>query len=101
MSEGDGANKVIGTNQSVKQFWRGVMEIFVTKAPQPTPPGVYGNREWTALKSHWSGEALSRDVKRFRKSLNQVYARNLSGCSEQDKVNIAVVLHRGVSDAPD
>jgi hypothetical protein len=43
MSEGDGANKVIGmTNQSVKQFWHGVMEIFVTKAPQPTPPGVYG-----------------------------------------------------------
>jgi hypothetical protein len=40
-------------------------------------------------------------VKWFHKSLNQVYARNLSGCSEQDKVNIAVVLHRGVSDAPD
>ena len=100
MSEGDGADKVIGTNQSVEQFWQGVMNIFITKAPQPTPPGIYGNREWTALKSHWS-EALSRDVKRFRKSLNRVYARNLSGCSDQDKINIAVVIHRGVSDAPD
>jgi hypothetical protein len=100
MSEGEGANRVIGTNQTMEQFWRGVMDIFVTKAPQPTPPGVYGNREWTALKSHWS-EGVSRDVKRFRKSLNRVYARNLSGVSEQDKINIAVVLHRGISDAPD
>ena len=100
MSEGEGADRVIGTNQSTEQFWQGVMELFIAKAPQPTPQGTYGYREWTALRSHWS-EGLSRDVKKFRKSLNRVYARNLSGCSEQDKINIAVVLHRGVSDAPD
>ena len=76
------------------------MEIFITKAPQPTPPGVYGDREWTALKNHWS-QVISPDVKRFRKSLSRVYAGNLSGCSEQDKINIAVVMHRGKSDAPD
>lgn len=100
VSEGEGAERVIGTNQSLETFWRGVMNVFSSKAPHPTPPGTYGHREWTALKAHWA-EQLSRDVKKFRKSLNRVYARNLSGVSEQDKINIAVVMHRGITDAPD
>jgi hypothetical protein len=100
VSEGDGAQKVAGTSQTQEEFWRGVMEIFSKKAPEQTLPGTYTNREWTALRNHWS-DSLSRDVKKFRRSLNKVYARNLSGCSEQDKVNIAVAMHRGLSDDPD
>ena len=64
-------------------------------------PGTYTNREWTALRNHWS-DSLSQDVKKFHRSLNKVYARrNLSGCSKQDKVNTAVMMHRGLSDNPD
>jgi hypothetical protein len=97
-----GAQKVaVGTNQTQEQFWRGVMEIFYKKAPeQALVPGTYTNSEWTALRNHWS-DSLSQDVKKFHRSLNKVYARNLSGCSKQDKVNTAVMMHQGLSDNPD
>ena len=99
-SEGIAAERVLGTNQTEEQFWHGVKEILATKAPTPLPPGTYHQREWSALKVHWR-DGISREVKKFRKSLLKVYNRRLSGCSEQDKINIAVVIHRGISDVPD
>ena len=90
-SEGLVAERVIGTNQTEEQIWQGVKEILGTKAPTPMPPGTYHEREWSALKIHWR-DGISREVKRFRKSLLKVHSRRLSGCTEQDKVNKAVVL---------
>jgi len=99
-SEGIGMDRVLGTNQTEEQFWNGVRQIMSTKAPTPLPDGTYHQREWSALKNHWR-DNVSREVKKFRRSLLKVYSRKLSGCSDQDKINIAVVLHRGVSDVPD
>ena len=92
-SEDEGEKEVKGTYQDSDSFWAKVLENFTAKSP-PHPQGIYHDRALTAIKNKWK-DKISRDVKKFNKSLLKVYKSNPTGCTEQNKVNMAVAIHLG------
>jgi hypothetical protein len=51
------------------------------------------------LRSHWT-DKLSRDVRKFNKAIAKVYAAQLTGVDESQKINIAIAIVKGKTDAP-
>jgi hypothetical protein len=107
VSEDKDCNDVKGTNQTGDTFWKRVRETLenaVSKAvtekkllPEDVV-GKYHHRELNAIKTCWT-EKISRDVKKFNRSLLKVYAAHLTGVTEQQKKNIAVAITMGKTDA--
>ena len=97
-SEEAGAAQLRGTNQDSDEFWSGVKQIFATKSPTPNPDGIYHDRNWTAIRNQWRDQ-IARDVKKFNKSLMKVYKSKPTGCTDQNKINMAVAMHTGKCDA--
>ena len=91
-SEDTGEPEVKGTNQDNEEFWAKVIANFAEACPVTSPDGVYNDRTKTAIINHWK-EKVSRDVKRFNKSLVKGFASRPTGVTEQEKIHIAVALH--------
>jgi tRNA-splicing ligase RtcB len=96
-SEDDGQPEVKGTNQDSDEFWAKVMERFKVKGPTPQN-GIYGECAMTAIQTQFK-DNIARDLKKFNKSLLKVMSSNPSGVSQQEKINIAVAMHLGKTDA--
>jgi hypothetical protein len=83
---------------------RETLEIAVSKAVTEKKllaedvVGKYHHRELNAIKTCWT-EKISRDVKKFNRSLLKVYAAHLTVVTEQQKKNIAVAITMGKTDA--
>jgi hypothetical protein len=108
VSEDKDLNDVKGTNQTTDNFWKRVRETLeqaVSKAlaekklSYEDVLGKYHHRELNAIKTCWQ-EKISRDVKKFNRSLLKVYSAHLTGVTEQQKRNIAVAITMGKTDAP-
>lgn len=98
-SEEVGETKLKGTDQTESEFWSKVMVKFKSKCPVDKPDGIYHERgPPRTLQNHWR-DHISRDVKKFNKSLSKVFRSNPTGCSEQNKINMAVAIHLGKIDA--
>ncbi|KAG7373841.1 hypothetical protein IV203_012936 [Nitzschia inconspicua] len=103
-SEGVGEFKVKGTSQDGNEFWGKVLEEFGRKAPANAAPGTYLKRENKGgetrppIENHFR-EKIQRDCKKFNTSLRKVLCSNPTGCSEQEKINMAVAIHLGKSDS--
>jgi sRNA-binding regulator protein Hfq len=98
VSEDAGEVEVKGVNQDSDEFWSRVRANFKARGPT-VQDGTYGDRAVTAIMNHWK-DNISRECKRFNKSLLKVHSCNLSGVNQQDKINIAVAIHMGKSDCP-
>ena len=93
-SEDVDAVVVKGTDQDADDFWKKVYKMFVPKTPPNHLSGTYKDRSTGAMQSHWS-ERIARQVKAFNKSLLLVLNSNPTGCTEQNKINMAVAIQLG------
>jgi hypothetical protein len=100
VSEDKGAEDVKGTDQTGEAFWKRVGDTLKSLAPKDPKEciGRFHNREGNALKTKWN-DNISRDVKKFNKALLKVISSNLTGVNEQNKINIAVSIVMGKTDA--
>jgi hypothetical protein len=101
VSEDSGSSTVKGTDQTSDRFWFRVVATLKCLAPAAPEDciGKYHNRELKALRSHWT-DKLSRDVRKFNKAIAKVYAAQLTGVDENQKINIAISIVKGKIDAP-
>jgi hypothetical protein len=98
VSEDAGSPDVKGTNQDSDEFWARVHRNFKEKGgDQGSGKGVYGDRAITAIQNQWK-DNISRNIKNFNKAIAKVNASNLSGVTNQQKVNVAVAIHLGKTD---
>ena len=100
-SEDEGSPQVNGTNQTQEDFWTKVVERF--KRPVDAPQGTYDERTIERGVSPLVvrfRETIARDVKKFNNALLKVFHARPSGVSEEEKVNMAIAIHLGKSDAP-
>jgi hypothetical protein len=51
------------------------------------------------LRSHWT-DKLNCDVRKFNKAIAKVYAAQLTGVDENQKINITISIAKGKIDAP-
>ena len=84
-SEDHGQRDIKGTDQDTDDFWKKIRSIFVSKSPAEPPQGTYSQRGVKAMQNQWSAN-ISRDVKKFNKSLLLVNRSEPSGCNEQNKI---------------
>jgi hypothetical protein len=98
VSEDVGSADLKGTDQSGEVFWRRVIESLGRVAP-PDSVGRYHNRGKTALMTQWT-DKIGREVRKFNKSLLKVYSAQMTGVTEEQKVNVAVSITMGKTDAP-
>ena len=99
VSEDEGSPEVRGTNQDQGVFWSNAVAKFKSLAPAgQSLAGKYHNREDTAIQNHWR-DTISRGVKKFNKNLRLVLSSQPTGCTEQQKINMAVAIHLGKVDA--
>jgi hypothetical protein len=89
VSEDKNEVDVKGVSQDGDQFWDRVFNKYVLKGRQD---GCYGERAVSAVRNFWS-DNISRDCKKFNKSLIKVYASRPTGVTLEEKINIAVALH--------
>jgi hypothetical protein len=95
ISEDQNEVDVKGAYQDGDQFWRRVFDRYASKGHQD---GCYGDRAISAVKNFWS-DSISRDCKKFNKSLMKVYASRPTGVTLEEKINIAVALHLKKADS--
>jgi hypothetical protein len=100
VSEDTGEGEVKGTDQTSETFWGRVVDYLKTLAPKDAKEcaGRFHRREGNALKTNWN-DKIARDVKKFNRALLKVLASNLTGVNEQNKINIAVSIMVGKTDA--
>jgi hypothetical protein len=95
VSEDKDEIEVKGVGQDSDQFWDRIFNKYSLKGRQE---GCYGERGVSAVKNFWS-DNISRDCKKFNKSLIKVYASNPTGVTLEEKINIAVALHLKKADS--
>jgi hypothetical protein len=89
ISEDNNEVDVKGVSQDAEQFWERVFNKYVLCGNQE---GCYRDRGVSAVKNFWT-DSISRECKKFNKSLMKVYASNPTGVTLEEKINIAVALH--------
>jgi hypothetical protein len=97
VSEDKGEDELRGTDQTGAVFWRRVVEQLKALASKDCV-GRYHNREGKALQTNWN-DKIARDLKKFNRALLKVISSNLTGVTEQNKINIAVSMVLGKCDA--
>ena len=98
-SEDLGSEKVHGTNQDVNQFFAKVMANLRTLAPSnENISGRYHNRDMSAVQNQWNTK-IAREVRKFNKTLLRILCSKPTGCTEQNKINMAAAVHLGKTDA--
>ena len=100
ISEDVGAAEVKGTNQDSHVFWARIEESFKAKAPTPNPEGQYNDRATSDIITQWK-DKISRQAKKFNKALMKVFRSHPTGCTEQNKINMAVAIHLRKTDKMD
>lgn len=83
---------VKGSDQKSSVFVAAVMTNLHRLAPVGHHEGRYDERGSEAVHSFWR-DTLFRDVSKFNKALRIVIASNPTGCTEQEKINMAVAIH--------
>ena len=96
VSEDNGETHVRGTSQDAQVFWSRVYSKFAKRNPGNSP-GQYGDRAMSAVSNHWK-EKIKLDVRKFNICLRKVYKSKPTGCTDQEKINMAVAIHRGKTD---
>lgn len=91
VSEDQDQGEVKGANQTGEVFWSRVYLRFISKGPTEQQEGTYGGRGEKAVRNYWT-DNISRDCKKFNKSLMKVYQSRPTGVSLEEKINIAVAL---------
>jgi hypothetical protein len=88
-----------GADQTKKVVWDHVIEEIKARAPLEGPAtiGRYHNRGASAIESRFL-DKIQPDVLNFNKALMIIYRSKPTGCTEQNKINMAVALHLGKSD---
>ena len=94
VSEDNGETHVRGTSQDAQVFWSRVYSKFAKRNPGNSP-GQYGDRAMSAVSNHWK-EKIKLDVRKFNICLRKVYKSKPTGCTDQEKINMAVAIHRGL-----
>jgi hypothetical protein len=89
VSEDKNEVDIKGVNQDGDQFWQRVFSKYAFKGRQE---GCYSERGVSAVKNFFS-DNISRDCKKFNKSLIKVYASRPTGVTNEEKINIAVAMH--------
>ena len=92
-SQDAGEVEIKGTYQDSDVLGR-VYQKFTAKRPSNAAKGLYNNRQVTAITNQWK-DTISREVKKFNKSLLRVFNAKPTGCTEQNKINMAVAIHLG------
>jgi hypothetical protein len=100
-SREDGSATIEGTNQTADYLWETkVMPQFLMRALGVCDPDWFHNRGLPAIKAHWQ-DRISKDVQKFNRALLIIYNSHPTGCTEQEKINMAVALHLGKADGMD
>ena len=94
----DGTNRnggLSGTDQDKDQHWNQVMANVEKRAPpDAVREGRYHYRGIKPIKSYWRDQ-ISKECNQFNRDLLLVYNSNPTGCTEQNKINMAVAIHKG------
>lgn len=83
---------VVGRNQTSERFILRLKVKFDRRSPPEHEEGTFKHRSAQALSSFWKNTVM-HDINQFCKTLRSVYCSNLTGCTDADKVNIAVTMH--------
>ena len=94
--DGTGVNGALsGSEQTTNEFWQKVMMLFESKAPSnAVVEGRYHYRGVKPIKSYWRDQ-IAKDCNAFNRKLMVVYSSNPTGCTELDKISMAVAIHLG------
>ena len=94
--DGTGVNGALsGSEQRTNEFWQKVMQLLEEKAPpEAVQEGRYNYRGMKPIKSYWRDQ-ISKDCNAFNRKLMLVYSANPTGCTELDKISMAVAIHLG------
>ena len=96
-SEEVGEPSLRGTSQHFNEFWSKVRANYLKHQPAPCPPGKYSHRATTALQTQWR-DNIAREARRFNRNLLLVLNSRPTGCTEQQKINMAVAIQLGKTD---
>lgn len=97
-SQSTGLDEVKRTDQDFEELWKEIIRRFTMKAPR-NPKGTYHHRAVTTIQNHWR-DTVKRDINKFNKSYLKVMIAKPTGCTYQQKINIAVAMHMGKADSP-
>jgi hypothetical protein len=87
-----------GAGQTGEQFWKKVMVRLEALAPPGNDAiGRYHNRGLLPVWNQWK-DNVNRNVKGFTKCLLTIYNSNLTGVTEEEKINMAITIHVGKVD---
>jgi len=88
-------SSMTGKHQKSEVLWAKVFEELKERAPPyPACDDRYHNRGITAIKSHWT-DSIRFECLKFNKALNVVFAAHPTGCTTQNKINMAVAIFLG------
>ena len=84
-----------GSDQDKDQYWSKVMENIQKRAPADAMrQGRYHHRGVKPIKNFWR-DNIAKECNAFNRALMIVYNSNPTGCTEQNKINMAVAIHKG------
>ena len=84
-----------GTDQDKDHYWSKVMENIQKRAPPDSlRQGRYHHRGVKPIKSFWR-DNIAKECNAFNRALLIVYNSNPTGCTEQNKINMAAAIHKG------
>jgi len=83
---------IVGRNQRSETFSKKMHEEFVKVSPTAKYPGTFNERSVRSVYSCFKN-SVSGDVAAFNKSLRMIHASKCTGCTEDDKINMAVAIH--------
>jgi hypothetical protein len=92
-------NPAVGTGQKGTAFWQQVFDAFASKTPDNFQPGTYKERDVeNAIKQY--RDKMSKDMMLFLASHRRVFLAPPTGTTQQEKINIAVALHKKRASSP-
>jgi hypothetical protein len=83
-------NGVVGVDQKGASFYQDYDAALKAVAPPKRPDGTYDNREASYI---YLRDTIFPDIQKFNTSLRMVFGSEPTGCSQHEKINMAVAVH--------
>lgn len=87
---------IVGCDQKADEFVANIHTVLSQITPRGADPSMFAGRGAHTVYKHLR-DKIFPDIQKFNKALNLVYSCNPTGTSPQQIINMAVVIHSGVT----
>jgi hypothetical protein len=87
---------IVGCDQKADEFVANIHTVLSQITPRGADPSMFAGRGAHTVYKHLR-DKIFPDIQKFNKALNLVHSCNPTGTSPQQIINMAVVIHSGVT----